>query len=435
MGTYPINFIHLRKAELEYEVLIRGGMSGTCLSLRSQINILSKEYGCEDISESGLDESEDLSAVKVTIDNFQSCLSEISTKAGYSRALSYKTHITYRLARIKPSSPENVSIKQKLDSLFKSAVAELNNLEAKYGSTATHSDNTNAESTNTNITVSCKNHVQSKPKYDGKSCVRSFIQKIEEFRISKKLDKNDMLDFAYDIFTEDALHWFRHVKQGVSTWDQLLEQLKMAFDINDYDYRLLSEIRQRTQGGTESITIYISIMSGLFNRLSTKLSDQEKFDIISHNVKPIYTEVLAISNVQTLEQLESVCRNYENYKARAATYQEPTKGQLQTLAPDFVYSKPNSKYTPSTYNSFKNNNYRNYQQSYKNPSTDSQGSKPVSMIYTKTQQVTAPTPFCPRCRVNTHSLRKCTVERFPICFKCGDKGVTFPNCTKCNPKN
>lgn len=55
----------------------------------------------------------------------------------------------------------------------------------------------------------------------------------------------------------------------------------------------MSEIRSRTQGDTENITFYLAIMDGMFLRLSKKLSDEEKLEILLHNVRPHYATILA----------------------------------------------------------------------------------------------------------------------------------------------
>lgn len=126
--------------------------------------------------------------------------------------------------------------------------------------------------TDTTLPIHCsENRITNdllKHRYDGSSCVRSFLQKLEEFRLSRGLSKTKLLNSAYEIFTGEALNWLRNIRQTVDTWDNLVLRLKEDFDSDDYDYRLMSEIRQRTQGESESITIYTSILNGMFSQLS-----------------------------------------------------------------------------------------------------------------------------------------------------------------------
>lgn len=59
------------------------------------------------------------------------------------------------------------------------------------------------------LSVTCERNLISdigKLKYSGKTCVRAFIQKVEEFVISRGITYDKVLTFAYEIFTDDALH-------------------------------------------------------------------------------------------------------------------------------------------------------------------------------------------------------------------------------------
>lgn len=76
-----------------------------------------------------------------------------------------------------------------------------------------------------NVTVHCDRGLSfdvSKFKFDGKTCVRSFIQKLEEFRMSKNIPSDILMILAFEIFTGDALHWFRAVREEIDTWESLV---------------------------------------------------------------------------------------------------------------------------------------------------------------------------------------------------------------------
>lgn len=71
----------------------------------------------------------------------------------------------------------------------------------------------------------------------------SFVR--QEAYLIKKL-----LSYATEIFTDHALHWYRRVRNEVQTWEDLTKLLIADFGQFDYDYRLMSETRNRTQGDT-----------------------------------------------------------------------------------------------------------------------------------------------------------------------------------------
>lgn len=99
----------------------------------------------------------------------------------------------------------------------------------------------------------------------------------------------------------------------MSDCDNLVTILKKDFDQADFDYRLLSAIRGRTQGEQENITVYLSIMAGLFSRLSKILSNDDKLEILLHNIRPCHASTLAsVTEISDIDTLRCLCRNYEN---------------------------------------------------------------------------------------------------------------------------
>nr|CAI5823365.1 unnamed protein product [Callosobruchus analis] len=87
-------------------------------------------------------------------------------------------------------------------------------------------------------------------KYDGISSVNSFLERIEELRLSRGISKTRLLQSAPELFTKDALLWYR--MSEFSNWDDLVQQLRAAFQPFDYEFTLMEEIRRRSQGAQES---------------------------------------------------------------------------------------------------------------------------------------------------------------------------------------
>lgn len=90
--------------------------------------------------------------------------------------------------------------------------------------------------------------------FDGKSCVRVFIQRIDKFCQAKINLHNKILTNAPEIFTGEALHWFRSSRDSVSTWDELVALLKHDFDRPDFDYKLLAEKMVLYTGDSENFS-------------------------------------------------------------------------------------------------------------------------------------------------------------------------------------
>lgn len=447
--AYQIKYLSLQKAELEYEVLLRGGSTGSVQELRSQIAKLSTP--AEDILESYLDPAVDLVAVKESLQKSQAMI--VSLRSRFDKNLFLRTenllhHIYHRANRI-----SNVELG--LAEQYRNNCATFNNQYRDIVSMRPVASEPLSEPDS--VPVTCDRNLNSdlaKLKYSGKTCVLSFIQKVDEFVYARNISKDRLLKFAYEIFTDDALHWFRCVREKVRTWDDVADLLKQDFGQRDYDYRLLAEIRSRTQGELENITIYLSIMHGMFSRLTKPLSEQDKLEIILHNIRPCYASTLAAyPDISDLDTLKKICFNFESIQSRQTLFHEPPRVTSETLAPEFAYTKHqkfnnyynNRNHTqPNSYTKFKN-----YNNQYGYPNQNNK----FNYNYSKsTQEKSVPTnavqvapnytdhgphtqvKYCPRCRSKSHSLKECKQPHFPICFKCGKKGIRFPDCVICNPK-
>lgn len=457
--AFPIKFLSLQKSELEYEVAIRGSTPCTTVQdLRKQIAKLGPLFPSEDILDSPFDAAEDLTGVSDALTKIETSLESASDKNTLLRTQNLLYHLYHRINRI--ISYE--SVKPQYDACvlqFKKYFEIFNNIKDKGIDPLIPSGNgeSSTPALPMNIAVTCDrggSNELCKLKYDGKTCVRAFIQRITEFCEARNIPGSKALSYATEIFTGDALHWYRSVKNRVFCWSDLIFLLRQDFDQSDFDYRLLSEIRARSQGETENITIYLSIMSGLFSRLSKTVPEDEKLEIILHNIRPCYASTLAsVSDIKTLDSLQTLCRNYENIQSRLANFREPSTATSNTLAPEFSYNGNRNK-TNNTFKSsfpkqnfntsfnknqpFANRNHYNYTNKTNYQNTNYPKTSNTNNYSNKTNNekylhaIEAPKArFCPRCRVDTHNLRQCTNKDI-FCFKCGRKNVKTPQCPDCN---
>ncbi|KAJ8723510.1 hypothetical protein PYW08_003422 [Mythimna loreyi] len=442
----PIKYLLLQKSELMYEVAIRGeSPSDNVAGLRRQVTKLTQLYSSDDIIDSVFQFLEDSKGSQETLEKVKANLDALQVSFDeplYNRTKALLHHLYYRLQRIEePQAADDLAKLSKLKKKYEGYYEILLSLDKPQIKEQLHSatsvttedfiDKPNLSGMN--IAVSCDRGILgelNRIKYDGKTCVRSFIQKVEEFRTSKNISENKILSSATDIFVGDALHWYRNIRGIVNSWSEVLTYLKDDFDVPDYDYRMASEIRQRTQGEEESITIYLSIMQGMFSRLSKPLEEDVKLEIILHNIRPCYSTIIAASpNIKSLEDLKIICKNYERIKVRSELFKEPPSVSANTLAPEFGYQSSKRKST--------NNHQSNFYGRGKNEGAHSQELHKVSEIQASEVEVSAVSkaPYCHRCRVNTHSMKDCTAERKIFCFKCGMKEVRTPECPNCKQKN
>lgn len=443
-----VKYLSLQKSELEYEVRIRGATPASSVEdLRKQIIKLSKEFPSEYILESPLEARQDLQGCLEVLTKIQANLDvpDPSTPI-LMRTHNMLNHLYNRITRITRGD----DVKREYDDVLK----EYNSLSTKYkalqaakpiqGTSSSLSSSepvSSAPEIQNLISVTCDRSGAdlAKLKFNGKTCVRSFIQRVDEFIEARNIPFSKILSYCTEIFQDDALHWYRAMKSKVSSWNELAVLLRKDFDKSDYDYRLLSEIRLRTQGERENITIYLSIMNGMFSRLSRRPSEADQLEILLHNIRPCYASTLASAGaIGDIDSLQALCRNYENVQACCSQFQEPPRVTSDTVAPEFAYTKESNKNNKFNNNNFNKQNYtqtsnynKNYGYKQQNYSNQHSHNRNQQQNFVHAVQANMTQHFCPRCRSHTHHIRQCRASREVFCFKCGLKDVRTPDCPVC----
>lgn len=444
--AHPVKFMSLQKAELEYEVAIRGETPATTVQeLRKQIAKCGPMFPSEDILTSPFEVSVDLSGVLEVLTKAATNLESSTTdKQSLLKIQNLLNHAYHRINRITCGSVNKTEYDECVN-LYKSMLVKSSELLASASDPLSPVSNQPPSTHNLtspiHVTVSCDGgqHKFAKLKFEGNSCVRSFLQRVNELCHAKGIPTDKILTHATEIFTGGALHWYRSIRDSVSSWDELANLLKRDFDQSDYDYRLLTEIRARTQGESENIVIYLSIMTGLFSRLTKALSEEDKLELLLHNIRPCYANILSsVAEIKSIEQLRTLCRNYENIQSRLAQFREPPRPSSNTLAPEFAYSgistdnKGNNNYN-KRFNQFNKHDQKDIinNKTVTNNSNDSSISP--NYVHAIDKGSHKKIPYCPRCRSNEHAYRNCTVKTDEIfCFGCGQKDIKRPACKKCS---
>lgn len=416
----PIAFNVLARDELEYEIRIRGAKpaADTVTALRSQVRTLNKEIPSDEIDSVEFEVTSELEVVRAKLDSLSDLVSGAAQKPCslkiLNRVQALGHHLFHRFGRLAPPKENDeiysnyTNIQERLDRLlrrldrifcnFKSSIApdddDTTNTES-----GTKLDNHDRQDSNL---PSCNKHAAIHTlnlKFNGKSCVKAFIQRLEELTLSRGISDSKLFNSAAELFSDDALCWYRGVRDEVKDWSGLKGLLLDEYLPFDYDHRLLQEIRTRTQGHDESIINYLSIMQNYFSRLSKPISDDEKLGIVLYNIRPFYTTQLALNPAESWSDLKKKCRLLESAKQRSDLFSEPPKSTNACIAPDL---------------------------SYKNASATRSGPRAVASVNPGNDD------FCVRCRVNGHTLSRCRAPFTLVCYRCGDKGVTFKNCPKCS---
>lgn len=256
-----------------------------------------------------------------------------------------------------------------------------------------------------------------KVQFDGDSSVTSFIERIEELRLSRNVTEEQLLRSAVELFTKDALLWYRTHK--FHSWGELMSKLRQDFQPYDYELDLWEEIRKRTQGVKERVITYIAAVENLFNRLGeNKPSERTRVDWIRRGLLPHIQSQLALHPVETISELTRLGRLVEETFVRTQRFCPPPTNYRNLLEPDLAYRKSsNNQYYPSC--------------SAISPDITVKSTDSVRMESDSVESARN-YPVCWNCGKRGHRFKKCSEPKKIFCFRCGTLNVVASNCPKCS---
>lgn len=257
--------------------------------------------------------------------------------------------------------------------------------------------------------------------FDGQSSVNNFLERVEELRQSRGLSKERLLRSASELFSKDALIWFR--TQKFDSWDDLEKKLREAFQPYDYTFDLMEEIRRRTQGAREKVVTYVAIMENLFRRLGIDQPPEEtRVKMIQRNLLPEIQAHLALHNIGSIEDLTLLSRKIEENLVRMQRFCPPPTNYRQLLEPELAYRKlsnvPNICSTTISTNESK-------QRKGTPDNTEDNGTSKSTMSQSKTSLK------CFNCKQSGHRFKQCQEKLKKFCYKCGRDNVMTPSCPNC----
>lgn len=242
-------------------------------------------------------------------------------------------------------------------------------------------------------------------KFDGSSSrisLSAFLENVEELRRARNVSFDDLFASANDLFAGKALLWFRSIRTKVSSWSELVRELRSQFLPPNFNDKLFQEIKQRTQGSDESMGIYIAIMTNMFNRLTVPVSEPVRLKILLQNINPFYQSQLGLIKVDSIEHLLQLGRQLETKKESIQSFIPPPRNPRNLMEPDLAYVYATAVRPDRSVNSVQ-----------------------VDEV-----------AVCWNCRAPGHKARTCTVEpRSRYCFRCGEPGCTVRTCARCGSRS
>lgn len=174
-----------------------------------------------------------------------------------------------------------------------------------------------------------------------------FLEKLEDCRITAGVNNHDMINALPCVLEGRVSRWFRTARKEITSWSEFKRMYRNQF-VREYDREdLLDDLRKRTQGKGEKISVFLSSFKYIISRFSRPPSEEYQVDMAFRNLLPAYRKAISDRVIITLDDLERYGREWErqldldtkykvplspdNMLVKAAAY-IPTSGDKQKVA-------------------------------------------------------------------------------------------------------
>lgn len=157
-----------------------------------------------------------------------------------------------------------------------------------------------------------------KIRYDGADNGRRLNEFLREIEFSARSEgegysDNELYNSAYLLLVGKARAWFMEVnsQNDLSTWDNLVSELKRESLPPDLDYQYERQAHLRKQGTRERFQDYYLDMTRIFRNMSVPLDEPKKFQILFRNLRFEYKSAMLAANISTISKMREFGKNFD----------------------------------------------------------------------------------------------------------------------------
>ncbi|KAK3909630.1 Activity-regulated cytoskeleton associated protein 1 [Frankliniella fusca] len=141
--------------------------------------------------------------------------------------------------------------------------------------------------------------------------LHNFLDDVEGAADNHDIGDEELLRGVGALLTGQAKIWYRAKRNWFTTWDQFKREIKNAFEPGEDDDATLEKLHSLTQAPDETFIVYEARGDQLFHRLTTPLSDKERFRILWKGLHLFYRSRIPSSSVSSLRELRKTCKALE----------------------------------------------------------------------------------------------------------------------------
>lgn len=454
-----VRYKFLRKAELEFEILIRGGkpvdkVEENRLILRNLLdvtpvadwtynpdnrtNILNSLIRLK--SDIGLIIAKDKEVNKVIfLENFNSMENRFRITSNIPEELSiiweYVQKSWQECVEADKGPSTLPSTSEIRDSLIQVDVQQekfnTNDIIMNMEENAVNNQSVTENSCNTVNKYDSVNISKLRLCYNGNTCVFEFLERVQELAYSRGISQEALLRGVPELLSDGALKWFRQNRETIRSWNDFLKKIQNKFEPEDYQFRLSKEIYVRTQGKNESVCDYFASMKELFRRLSRPMLEEQQLEILIRNVRPVYSNQFGLNELDTVAKLQIFCERLEQNRIRSKFFAETPIDFLSTIQ----RGHPSAEIDRNPRDSRESNNKNMINNNHYNSNNSDNHNKNRDKIYAVRSFGPGRRFNCRRCETADHTGFNCPRSDEIFCFNCRAPNQKIPTCSNCRSKS
>lgn len=244
--------------------------------------------------------------------------------------------------------------------------------------------------------------------YDGAQDITDFLFKVDTLREQYNVTEEQVVTGFHTFLKGKAETWFwsfLKVNRN-ATYSQLKLALIRQFGKVENDCDRIVRMIERRQMPKETFDDYFTEMLNMNTRLSQPMSDSKMIDLIKNNVKESLASLLFSYDLFSLEHLRDAARKAEQFLAKQQQIRNQRRFVSEIDNGDDSEEKDNEKSEVAALQ--------------------------VGQFKKKYRKEIDTSKFkCWNCDQMGHSFYDCPSDkRILFCFKCGEKNVSTPQCSK-----
>ena len=137
---------------------------------------------------------------------------------------------------------------------------------------------------------------------EGGMSVEEFLQRTRERKTMAHMSDEDFLNATTEVTEGAALQWTRLRRPKWKTFDDFAPSVRIIFGPDDdFQYSIVREIYQRTQGRDEPSSTYVYKLLTMLGRLQVTWTTEKQLEVIYLNMRPKIRRLVPKDAFQTVD--------------------------------------------------------------------------------------------------------------------------------------